>query len=419
MRAGIRGILVTFVILPSVLQAQETRPADTPHAETQPANAAEWFVSMITVRGEEFPRRLVRSAPLREPEVMLEIQDPEQVFSGALLDRSGQLVAVKRVGKPSREGPRTVAGGPASEVPFKLFEKFIPNTQVSLDTLTVSPDGRWLVADYRSPPVLPGGRGGSKRILAIGDRSTVIEVVHRWYLCRPLSWSPDSARVAFYYVTDPNHDDRYIQKHGVAVLTTQGALQVILPAEEAAGTPSLFDAKDIPVGWSQSGRFLYYTDGIPTPPGEEYYEPLSATYRYDFETQHISQVASGTFLDVAPNDAYVLTRLQIRQDNHPATVTAQTMLATGEVRHLPKELVFPRVSPSGKFAVDWVRAFGKVAPPPDAKRDLQFYRTSDWQPIGEPIPAGGTYTGLNIWFRNFRWITLDSPPQPAVPTTQP
>ncbi len=382
-------------------------------------DAEEWFVSPIALSTERLHLQLVRSAPLREPEFMLEIEGPEQVFSGALLDRSGQLVAVKRVGKPSREGPRTVAGGPASEVPFKLFEKFIPNTQVSLDTLTVSPDGRWLVADYRSPPVLPGGRGGSKRILAIGDRSTVIEVVHRWYLCRPLSWSPDSTRVAFYYVTNPNHDDLYIQKHGVAVLTTQGALQVILPAEEAAGTPSLFDAKDIPVGWSQSGRFLYYTDGIPTPPGEEYYEPLSATYRYDFETQHISQVASGTFLDVAPNDAYVLTRLQIRQDNHPATVTAQTMLATGEVRHLPKELVFPRVSPSGKFAVDWVRAFGKVAPPPDAKRDLQFYRTSDWQPIGEPIPAGGTYTGLNIWFRNFRWITLDSPPQPAVPTTQP
>jgi len=416
MRAGIRGILVTFVILPSVLQAQETRPADTPHAETQPANAAEWFVSMITVRGEEFPRRLVRSAPLREPEVMLEIQDPEQVFSGALLDRSGQLVAVKRVGKPSREGPRTVAGGPASEVPFKLFEKFIPNTQVSLDTLTVSPDGRWLVADYRSPPVLPGGRGGSKRILAIGDRSTVIEVVHRWYLCRPLSWSPDSTRVAFYYVTNPNHDDLYIQKHGVAVLTTQGALQVILPAGEAFGTPEHGDAKDILIGWSQSGRYLYYTDGIPTPPGEEYYEPLSATYRYDFETQHTSQVASGTFLDVAPDDTYVLTRLQFKRDNHPATVTAQTMLATGEIRHLPRGLVFPEISPSGKFAVDLVRTFTPPAPPPGVNRDLQFYSTSDWQPVGNPIPRAG---GLSDWFTDYRWITLEAPPQPAVPTTQP
>jgi len=38
--------------------------------------------------------------------------------------------------------------------------------------------------------------------------------------------------------------------------------------------------------------------------------------------------------------------------------------------------------------------------------------------ISDPGPIQGTGT-LAEWYTFCRWITLDSPPQPAVPTTQP
>jgi hypothetical protein len=186
--------------------------------------------------------------------------------------------------------------------------------------------------------------------------------------------------VAFYYSLNADDDDLHIQKHGVAVLSTQGDLQVVLDAEQAVATPRHSSStKDIPIGWSRSGRFIYYTNGVAAP--REYgSDHPSAVFRFDFEAGQTTRIASGIFVDVAPDDEYILCR-PVPTRNEPSTTT-QIMLSSGEIKPLPQALVLPRISPSGRFAVDAVR---RRHPDPSRIPDVQFYSTADWQPVGEPI----------------------------------
>jgi len=49
---------------------------------------------------------------------------------------------------------------------------------------------------------------------------------------------------------------------------------------------------------------------------------------------------------------------------------------------------------------------------------VRFFDASDWSMINDagPVQRIGS---MAEWFTFWHWITLDSPPQPAVPTTQP
>ncbi len=366
-------------------------------AQVQPASVGEkgeWFVGLFTViDGGPARRRMLRFSPFQKPELMVDAADPgvEREFSGGLVDGKGNMLDIRRVSRAGERGRRLVPAGPGPQAAFRLFENMLPGN------LTISPDGRWLAANYTRP--LQGGG-----VLGFGDQSSTVEIPHTWALLRPLSWSPDSTRVAFYYALGDDRDDVWIQLHGVAVASTQGKLQVILPAEEAVGTPAHTFAKDVPIGWSRCGRFLYYTDGADVSLDRPRLDPPTETYQFDFETERRQRVSEGAFLAVAPDNRYVLFCMEIKGEDQPRSVTAQLVLESGEIRHLPDKLFFPQISPSGTLAVASFRSPG--TPPSEKTHDLQFYRTSDWQPVGEPLARAREASPVETWFRDFKWITV-------------
>lgn len=388
MRAGIRGILVTFVILSPTLRAQERQPTDTPHAETQPANAAEWFVGLRWLEGE---RQLFRCAPSGEQRVIAETSGRQPHLRSSLMDAHGALLHVETVGP--RADRKVISRSTRAEAPTRMFETVeMRTTGVHM---ALSPNGRWLVA---SEIGVPG-------FIAIGSHTATHIISTTWWVTRSFSWNRDSTQVAFYYALDGGGDDLHANRHGVAVLSISGELQVVLPAEEAVGTRMLFGAKEVPIGWSRCGRYLYYTDGT-AGPGDPRLDPPSATFRFDFEGRQITTIAPGMFIDIAPDHEYILCRLPSPKSDPPTMTTAQILLDTGEVRNLPREIAFPRLSCSGQLAVDVVRPLTGT-PRAGSIPDLQFYRTSDWQLVGKPVPQAGTWDGEE-WLRDFKWITVSS-----------
>ena len=369
---------------------------------TQPAREQEWFVSAQRLAGRPVRhdgtilRQFVRCDFANGRQVVLQNSQWPSFPRVSLMDSHGRHLNVQPKDHGRKPQPRhIILVSPAPGTPKRVFEEW----QVEpYWPAALSPDGRKIV-------VFQFGRA-----IAIGDDTNLHVIPRKWESVRPFSWSPDSRQVAFYYAPTTFEDDVHIQQHGVALLTIEGKLRELVKVSEVAGTPD-GGSKDVPPGWGRSGRFVYYTVGLPpddpqrelpgwrSPGGFPY--PPSATYRVDVETGKTERIGVGAFASVAPDESYVLLypSPELKDDGSWRTrATAKVDLATKQVTYLPDAVRRPKISPSGRLVAS-------------AYQGITCFTTKDWKPYGKPSPNPGS--SVEAWARNFRWITVDEDHKPG------
>ncbi len=225
------------------------------------------------------------------------------------------------------------------------------------------------------------------------------------------SWSPDSRKVAFYYAyAEGMRASPAIRDFGVALVTfDEGLVELVKPSGR---TTAWLGIEAIPPQWSSDSQYVYFVQG--PVPGEKLQPKVhpAFTYRVDIRTGQEEKLAQGTATSVAPDDSYLLLSAHCvkTEKGDVEGRSAKLDLRTRKVELLPPLVGLPRISPSGRYVVAMCR---------DKERFVaRFFDASDWSMISDPGPIQGTGT-LAEWYTFCRWITLDSPPQPAVPTTQP
>lgn len=378
MRASIRGILVTFVILPSVLQAQETRPAC----------GTEWFVMNQGAR-----------ISAREKVSLLGL-DPEtgkQVTLAEWGDRPGntkRLMIVNSRGVAIRLCATHVSVASPDKSSWKAegeshlaLDRIIRETNfASIGSVALSPDGSKIALfDYL------------RRTLVIGDAAEVHTIPGDHCVMNPFSWSPRSEQVAFYFTDCADGDDPAVFRHGVAMVATDGKLRELVPLSQAVATPELF-AKFIPPGWDPDGRHLYFTNGVPIEKDPPIHKTAgysaAATYRVDVHTGKREFLAHGAFADISPDGRYVLLYPcpKLIDEGRWTLGTGKLDMETRRLSYLPDRIRSPRISPTGHLVAY-------------LDEGVAFCRTSDWEPYGQPCQA--LKPDGEVWARLFHWITTE------------
>lgn len=195
---------------------------------------------------------------------------------------------------------------------------------------------------------------------------------------RTLAWSPDNSRFAFYFAPTANDMDLALQNYGLALLDTEGAARVLVAP---SATNQFTGARMFPPLWSPDGSGIYFVggprQGVEDP--SDWWYPSAFTYRYTLSDQRVDLVSPGQICDIAPDGSYVLLR------NCPSDEVA----AHGTVRRreprcckvyvpalkraeLPRSVVAPKLSASGRYAVNWRHSSGTDS------TLLEFYNASDW-----------------------------------------
>jgi hypothetical protein len=225
------------------------------------------------------------------------------------------------------------------------------------------------------------------------------------------SWSPDSRKVAFYYAyAEGMRAQQLVRDFGIALITLDdGVVELVKPSGRR--TVGL-GTEVIPLPWSSDSQYVYFVQG--PVPGEKLQPKVypAFTYRVDIRTGQEEKLAQGTATSVAPDDSYLLLSAHCvtTEKGDVEGRSATRDLRPRKVELLPPLVGLPRISPRGRYGVAWCR---------DNERcGARFFDASDWSMISDPGPIHGTGT-LGEWYTFCRWITLDSPPQPAVPTTHP
>ncbi len=386
------GLLIVAWVCPTLAQT------------TQPAVQEEWLVEVSCHRTTGWVLRRYDFATGKR--VVLREADPVICGHMSLIDARGRYLQLREAqGDHKYLDRRVELAFPSPGTPTRVFEELEVTTSWFG---ALSPDGRKIVVSE-----LDG-------TLAIGDDTRLHLIPGKWYLTRLFSWSPDSSKVAFYHPLSDYHDDVHIQKHGVAVLTVDGELREVLKASEAVGTPN-GETKNLGPGWGRSGRFVYYSDGLPPEDprrqlrawrgfGHPY--PPAATYRVDLQTGRTERIGLGEFASVSPDETYIILEPVPRQkdDGSWALATAKVDLATKKVSYLPDAIKRPKISPSGKL-VACPRGGGIIC-----------YRTSDWKRHRQPVivqteakAKKGIFWGVcsETWGRDFRWIVVDKDAKPG------
>ncbi|NLX22063.1 MAG: hypothetical protein GXY55_10420 [Phycisphaerae bacterium] len=225
------------------------------------------------------------------------------------------------------------------------------------------------------------------------------------------SWSPDSRKVAFYYAyAEGMRASPAVRDFGIALVTLDnGVAELVKPAGRRT---ALLGDEAIPPQWSSDSQYVYFIQG--PVPGETLQPKVypAFTYRVDIRTGQEEKLAQGTATSVAPDDSYLLL------SNHCVTTekgevkhrSAKLDLRTRKIEVLTALVGLPRISPSGRYVAGIYRDKEQFV--------VRFFDASDWSMINDagPVQRIGS---MAEWFTFWHWITLDSPPQPAVPTTQP
>ncbi len=307
--------------------------------------------------------------------------------AGALIQmRKGQ-----RTTTPLPEGVRTdVKGG-----------------ERCIRSLELSPDGRgWLMRVGPSSLVLHHEQTTRTFDLDWIDWESGDGVYETAY-----SWSPDSRKAAFYYgYSQSRGGSTIIGAFGIALVTLDdGVVELVKPSGRR--TAGLADPA-WPPQWSPDSRYVYFIQG---PAAQEEVSPKVYpiyTYRVDTQTGQEEKLIQGLVTSVAPDNTYILlcTHSVTTESGDVEYRSAKLDLRTRQVELLPPLVFSPRISPSGRYVA---AVYGTTRPP-----TVRFLDPSDWSVISEtgPLPVTGSLAG---WYALWRWITLEAPSQPAVPTTQP
>jgi len=365
-----------MALLPSFAQAERGRGSE------------ERFIATVRLPGVEVVRELHHFDPSTGEVVVLDRSGSREFPDVRFMDQQGRHLALRR-----REAEMPLAGRIELDGqrpgPHRVFAE--PEVD-RMEPAALSPDGKSIVF-FHAP----------KNLLVIGDDKEIHRVATDWALARPFSWSPDSSQVAFYYAPSSWEDDFNIQQHGVAVLSLNGKLRELVKPSEATATPTNSCAKDVPPGWGRTGEYLYYTGGLKRDdPAWQYDCPTychspTATWRVNIKTGQVERIGMGTFACVSPDEEYVLIYPSPKPAADGKWVIGTTMvrLATRELTYLSDEIVFPRISPSGKL----VACFSP-------EQEIRLFTTSDWRQHGKaiPLPEG---VPLESWTTSFRWVVME------------
>lgn len=304
------------------------------------------------------------------------------------LDAKGKHLQVRKTTtQPSAGHDRIQLSTADSEAPSRVFDA---SKVRSWWPMSLSPDGKRM-AVYES------GRG-----LILGDSQHAHVIPSKWVVEGPLVWNSSSSQVAFYYALSDVDADLHVKRHGVAVADVKGSVRTLVNAESALPTPGSW-TKELGPRWDRTGKYIYYTAGLPPedPRRRDFphgpFTPPSVACKANLATGESQVIALGELAGVWPDGRTVLL--------YPAPTAADSGLPgmrartvdtqTGETSDLPRDIRYPRLSPSGRLV-------SCITP----ERAIRCYRTDPWQPVGRPVPAPGGM-GTEEWARDFRWITVE------------
>lgn len=316
------------------------------------------------------------------------VRGPREFLRTSLLDARGRaLLELHAIGDLSRGGR---IGLTKSEpgAPTAVFET---NEATSVwPSGAISPDGTRIVFfDHHAES------------LVIGDTTNAHRIPTQWIVTHPFSWRPDSKQVTFYYASGYDGDDLHIQNHGIATLSADGQLRELVKASDTAGTPDGMGKYMGPL-WGPSGRFIYYTSGLPLDDPDRNSTAMkmipgrSAAYRVQVDTGRTERIGLGELASVSPDERYVLLFCSPvpQEDGRWGVGTTKVDLETRKATYLPAGISYPKISPSGELMA--TLALGAI----------HFFDTKDWKPHGQPIPREPHVTPEE-WGREYRWIVIE------------
>lgn len=335
----------------------------------------ETLILVTPTSGDTLEQQVVEFDPgSGERRIVQVYREPRTPLRASMFTKAGVPLPLKQ-----RDGGRVSSAATRAVDAAAVLDR---RAIFGLGSGTLSPSGRGLAG------VLDQG------LLIACDGSDHVVRTDQWFLTRPLSWSPDERHVAFYFALDDEADDHRTQQHGVAILSVDGKLRVLVPAEDSVPTP-VTTAKDVPVGWSRDGKSVYFTMGLgkadpDRDPTLAERVPQTAVYRVHTETRSVEKITVGEFADIDPAGLYVLvdpTRENPRYRQQPGSF--KLLLETRQKTFLPDGVRRPKISPRG-----------------DLLASLQvdqvcFCRMSNFarlRCISDPSPHQGE------WVRDFRWI---------------
>jgi hypothetical protein len=224
-----------------------------------------------------------------------------------------------------------------------------------------------------------------------------------WAGVKSFSWSSDSSRVGFYFVEDINDEDLHMQKHGVAVLDTDGKLTVLQKPTEKLSTPGNPIVREVPPGWGKDGKYLYFSGGVtendPRRQTKEFEKLFVAkttpvaVYRVNLETRERQTLTLGEFTAASPTEDYILVT-RFSRELGKRRITLRLDLDTQEMFELPEGVFSPQLSIDGTIAVCCFQ------------ERLTFFDTQTWTRISGPIDVSDQIIGCapDDWYRDFKWI---------------
>jgi len=382
---------------------------------TQPVEQY-WFVRAQRHHYSGRPRKHIisRLDPVQGKEVVIRdttTPDREIVMLG-LADVAGRLPLFG-----FSYGSYDITGGPNylavsreemwADAPVQAFEQYGISW---FSTCALSPEGKTIAVydpdygrsrndpQYKGKGGMPIEYGPESQAFFISQRDTALAIPTAYY-ARKLSWSPDSKKVAFYYAKDCYYDDHHIQQHGVAVLSVDGKLEIVVPDTALPATGGHETCKEVPVAWGPDSNSVYFTAGLSaddpeadSPRAAHSFGRRVVTYKVDVQTRQIEKISLGALADISPDGSYLLLCPHPTLDRSGKCLsdTAKYTVSSKEVTILPSGIYHPRISPDGSMiATDYGR----------------FYRTKDWKQYGQKVALEYEQSvTAEVWHKNFRWV---------------
>ena len=252
------------------------------------------------------------------------------------------------------------------------FRRLKERDYYRLEVCTLLPDGGVIAS--------VGGEGRMYLVLVGRDGSSLRHIP--WpFPARSfpslLAPSPDGSMLAFYHAADGEARDPGMPTLGLGVMDLNGEGRLL-------AEPSLINGiigdRYSPPFWSPDGRAIYFTAG-PEPGMEEvsyWWRPGAYCYRVDVESGRVRLVSAGDLCGIAPDGSFILLRdcpseelIRTEGEVRRESQCWQLDVRTEERTVLPASVRYPKLSISGRYAVD------PGAKPEDLS--LEFYRTSDWK----------------------------------------